>query len=425
MPWNVERVVHLHRRAGFAATWDRTITDVQAGPEAAIECVLKANSSPDFEQMSSVIRDAAVGSSDIARLKAWWLYRMLFTPDPLAERLTLCWHNHFATSNLKLNDVSLMQRQNELLRKYARGGFSELLKAAIQDPTILIWLDADSNRKEHPNENLARELMELFTLGIGHYSELDVKESARALTGWTVARGKFRSDEKIHDTEMKSILGKTGLWAGDDLLKILVEHPATPRRIAFRLCEMLLGESVASDDTLIELAEGLREHDLDIAWAVEKILSSELFFMSHNMGCRVMSPVELLIGTTRTLEIFEPPPSTWLLAEWTKRLGEDLFNPPNVFGWPGGRAWLTSRAIIGRANFASVLVEGGLTMEKRPFNARALAAKYGFVKEADVGDFYSQLLLGRSKLPNQFASKLNDPSRLVVSLLSSSEGQLA
>ncbi|MDZ4848540.1 MAG: DUF1800 family protein [Pirellulaceae bacterium] len=265
MPWNVERVVHLHRRAGFAADWARISIDLLEGPDASIERLLHAKSLPEFEQMSQTIGDAAIGSGDITRLKAWWLYRMLFASDPLNERLTLCWHNHFATSNFKVNDVSLMQGQNDLLRQYSSGNFSELLHAVIRDPAMLVWLDADSNRMEHPNENLARELMELFTLGVGHYSEIDVKESARALTGWTSVRGKFRSDEKLHDAGEKSILGKNGNWDGDDLLKILIEHPATPRRLAFRLCQLFFGESAVTDESVKELAGGLREHDLDIA----------------------------------------------------------------------------------------------------------------------------------------------------------------
>jgi len=398
--------------------------DVQEEPEAAIDRMLDARTSPDFEKMSTVICDAAVGSGDITRLKAWWLYRMLFTPNPLVERLTLGWHNHFATSNAKINDVALMRNQNELLRTFAVAKFSDLLAAIVKDPAILIWLDADANRKEHPNENLARELMELFTLGVGNYSESDVKESARTLTGWTVARGKFRSDENLHDAGEKTILGKTGSWNGDDLLNILAEHPEASRRLAFRVCELFLGESVTNEQLIEELADGLRENRLDISWAVETLLRSELFFSENNMNNRIMSPTHFFIGASRALEIVDPPPSTWLLAEWSKRLGEDLFNPPNVFGWAGGRAWLTSRAVIGRANFAKALVEGELTAEKKTFDARALAAKYGFVKEKEVGDFYSQLLLGRSNLPTQWSTLLSDPQRLVVTLLSSAEGQI-
>jgi uncharacterized protein (DUF1800 family) len=198
-PWNLRRVVHLHRRAGFAASRSEIDRDLADGPDASIDRLLsgraQASGAPDpeeFERISTVLADAAIASSDSGRLKAWWLYRLLFSPDPLGERLTLMWHNHFATSNQKVNDPAAMRRQNELFRTLARAPFGELLEAAIRDPALLAWLDAPANRKGHPNENLGRELLELFSLGVGHYSENDVKETARALTGWTVVDDAFR-----------------------------------------------------------------------------------------------------------------------------------------------------------------------------------------------------------------------------------------
>src|SRR5262245_56694354 len=200
VPWDLRRVVHLHRRAGFGATWQEIQRDLKDGPKASIDRLLqgKARSqgiSETFEKDAAALADAAVGSGDAVgsegpeRLKGWWVYRMLFGPDPLTERLALMWHSHFATSNLKINDLAAMRRQNELFRKYARAPFADLLNAAVRDPALLLFLDAPDNRKGHPNENLARELMELFTLGIGHYTEQDVKEAARALTGWRVKAG--------------------------------------------------------------------------------------------------------------------------------------------------------------------------------------------------------------------------------------------
>ena len=165
---------------------------------------------------------------------------MLFGPDPLTERLALMWHNHFATSNLKVGNLAFMRRQNELFRQLGRRPFGELLEAVLHDPAMLIWLDAPSNRKGHPNENLARELMELFSLGIGHYTEHDVKEAARALTGWRVENEVFAETAARHDDGEKTILGKTGRWKGDDLVRMVLEHPATSRRLAWRICELFL-----------------------------------------------------------------------------------------------------------------------------------------------------------------------------------------
>src|SRR4051812_14164659 len=160
-------------------------------PEASINRLLEGTSRScgipaDFAAFADRLADRALAAPDSSRLKAWWVYRMLFGPDPLTERLTLMWHNHFATSNLKVENLAFMWRQNELFRKCGRGPFGELLRAVVRDPALLVWLDAPSNRKGHPNENLARELLELFTLGIGHFTESDVKEAARALTGWGI-----------------------------------------------------------------------------------------------------------------------------------------------------------------------------------------------------------------------------------------------
>ena len=288
-PWNIERVVHLHRRAAFAATWREIERDLRDGPEVAITRLIvgeaRLEGVPDgFESLAAIIGQAAVDSGSAERLKAWWLYRCLFSPHPLQERLTLMWHNHFATSNLKVDDLRLMKRQNDLFRQHALSPFGELLAAMIRNPALLKFLDAPSNRKEHPNENLARELMELFTLGIGHYSEEDVKQAARALTGWTVRQGEFLEQPAAHDDTDKTILGQSGNWNGSDLLRILLEQPATARRLAWRLCSELCGERVVDDKGLDELADGLRQHNLDIRWGVETILRSELFFSKSNLG---------------------------------------------------------------------------------------------------------------------------------------------
>src|SRR5262249_24944887 len=178
------------------------------------------------------------------RLKAWWIYRMLFGPDPLSERLVVLWHNHFATSLEKVRSAVLLRRQNQTFRDLGRAPFGKLLNAAVREPALLVWLDAPSNRKGYPNENLARELMELFSLGVGHYSETDVKEAARALTGWTVAEEQFREDDALHDAGDKTILGHAGMWKGADLIRFMLEHPATARRLAFRVCELLIGHGV-------------------------------------------------------------------------------------------------------------------------------------------------------------------------------------
>lgn len=399
-PWNVRRVVHLHRRAGFAANWSEIERDLADGPGPAIERLLagqgrEGKAPADFETMARTIGDAAQASGSPDRLKAWWLYRMLLSPDPLGERLTLLWHNHFATSNRKVQDLVLMREQNERFRVQARGPFGELLRAVVKHPAMLVWLDADSNRKGKPNENLARELMELFTLGIGNYTERDVKDTARALSGWTVAGGGFQLRQGWHDDGEKEILGYVGKLDGEALLDILLAHPATARRLAWRLCQTLLGEDVASNADIDALDAHMREHDLNIAWGVETILRSQLFFSDAALGRRISGPAEWAVGVIHALELCDPPPSTLLVAEWVSRMGQDLFYPPNVGGWSEGRAWCASRMLIARANFAAALVEGSLWQPVWPPNLQQLVERHrGASDLPSATAWFAELLWG-------------------------------
>jgi hypothetical protein len=395
-PWDLRRVVHLHRRAGFAATWAELQRDLKDGPDKSIDRLLRGQARLTVPDNFDTVASRLAGAGDPAGLKAWWLYRMYWGPDPLGERLTLVWHNHFATSNDKVHDPAAMRRQNEIFRKHGRGPFSELLKAVIHDSALLIWLDAPSNRKGQANENLGRELMELFTLGVGHYTETDVKEAARALTGWKLTLGgAFRDWAPDHDDGDKTVLGRKGRWTGDDLVRLLLEHPATSHRLAWRLCEWLMGEKVVNAAALDALAAGLRAHGLDIGWAVEAVLRSRAFFAEANLGTRVLGPVEYLVGAARALECFDPPPSSLLLGEWSAQLGQDLFYPPNVGGWKGGRTWLTTQAIIGRANYAAALAEGRLWASHAPLEAVALAKRHGRGRDLDdLLSFAAELLTG-------------------------------
>ncbi len=423
-PWNLRRVVHLHRCAAFGAPWNVLERDLRDGVGPSVDRLLHGRSREGtvpagFAQVSAMAAEAAITTNDAERLKAWWIYRMLFGPDPLGERLSLMWHNHFATSNAKVRDLSLMRRQNETFREHARGRFTDLLAAAVREPALLIWLDAPSNRREHPNENLARELMELFTLGIGHFSEHDVKHAARALTGWTVRDHQFAEDLQEHDTGEKTILGRQGNWSGADLIKILAAHLATPVRLAWRICDTFLGEDAVSPSEITSLADELRRHDLDSAWGVETVLRSEVFFAESNLGRRVLSPVEYVVGAVRTLELDDPPPSTVALAEQIALQGQDLFYPPNVGGWPGGRSWLEPRALIRRANFAAALVAGRIPGLAGPFSAQKLAARHGRQRDRDGAiAFLEEVLLGAPLRPGT-----NAPNRTAAKLLASPQAQ--
>jgi uncharacterized protein (DUF1800 family) len=423
-PWDLRRVVHLHRRAGFAATWSEIARDLKDGPEASIDRLLEGKSRncgvpADFASFADRLAERALAAPDPGRLKGWWVYRMLFGPDPLTERLTLLWHGHFATSNLKVDDLALMRRQNETLRSLCRAPFGRLLHAMLRDPALLVWLDAHENTRAHPNENLARELMELFTLGIGHYSEDDVKQAARALTGWKLVGNEARLVDVRHDPGIKTILGHKGPLDADGLAALLLDHPATSRRLAWRLGHEFFGEGAVDDLALSTLAEGLRAHDLDIGWGVATVLRSRLFFDAPNLGRRIASPIDFVLGAVRALEMLDPAPSAPVLADWCGRLGQDLFYPPNVGGWPGSRSWITTRSALGRANFAAALVGVDSVGLGTSFDPIALAERHG---QGRNPSFFARLLQG-ALVPKVPLDALGPARQALARLLASPDAQ--
>ena len=384
MPWDLQRVVHLHRRAGFAAPWNVLQRDLSDGAEKSVTRLLEGTSSPaapEFESLAKSIGAAAVASKNSVRLQAWWLFRMIKSPDPLGERLTLMWHNHFATSNRKVKNLQWMFEQNQRLRKYARDSFGNLLSHVVKHPAMLVWLDADTSKKGKANENLARELLELFTIGIGNFDESDVKEGARALTGLAVVNEKFEYRSSRHDDAVLNLLGKSQPFDGDQLLETLIEHPATAERIAWRICKTFMGEEFVGKEenatAMKELAEGLRQNDLNSLWAVKTVIQSELFFSEDNLNSKVLGPTEFVVGAIRALEFVDSPPSTIVLTRWLTRMGQELFYPPNVGGWNEGRHWLTSRTIVARSNFANSLSQGKLWLPPRTLDLESLCKKHG------------------------------------------------
>ncbi|MDY3550973.1 DUF1800 domain-containing protein [Gemmata sp. JC717] len=429
-PWDLARVVHLHRRAAFAGTWDELQRDLKDGPGPAVTRLLAGTANrhpaPEFDATGELLFSAAVTQGDIGRLKAGWFYRFLLGPDPLREKLTLLWHDHFATANSKVDSPALMRRQNDALRKHAAGRFADLLNAAAREPALLLYLDAPANRKGHPNENLGRELLELFTLGVGNYSEVDVKEAARALTAWGVEDGAFVEVRERHDDGRKTILGAEGTFDGAALIDLLLKQPCVADRLVTKLVRQFFGEGGVPADAAKQLAAGLRERELDIGWAVATVLRSRLFFADENLRSRALTPVEYVTGAARALELFDPAPSTLAMADWSARMGQDVFDPPNVGGWPVGRKWIHSRSLIARANYAAALVSGPNSGRSVAYDPVARAKQHGFgPAAADVLTFHHRLLFG-TEPPADTRKRLESltPARAVTALLSSPEAQL-
>ncbi|MEW6120829.1 MAG: DUF1800 domain-containing protein [Pseudomonadota bacterium] len=280
-------------------------------------------------------------------MRSWWFAEMLATDSPLTEKMTLFWHNHFVSSQQKVRFPKLLVDQNRLLRQQALGNFGTLLHAIARDPAMVLYLDSAQNRRAAPNENFARELMELFTLGEGQYGERDVKEAARAFTGWSIDRqtGAFRFYRFLHDGGDKTVLGRTGAFDGDDVLGILLAQPAT----AEFLTRKLWREFVSPDPDPAEVARiaaVLRQSHYAIRPWLRALLLSPAFWTPAHRGVLVKSPVEFLLGLIETLDVAGVDPRVLALA--SRQLGQDLFAPPNVKGWPGGDAWISSTTLLAR-----------------------------------------------------------------------------
>ncbi len=362
-PWGRPLAAHLYRRAGFGATSSELDQAVTAGMAATIHRLCTPQlPTDDFTSTSDLLAQRAT-TSDVTDLAGWWLYRMLRTNDPLLEKLTLFWHGHFATSASKVTQLGMMLDQNQLLRAGGRGRFESLVSGISRDPAMLNYLDSTSNRRIHPNENYARELMELFTLGVGHYTETDIKELARAFTGWEILGDRFHFDSSQHDTGVKTFLGRSGNFNGDEAVRVVLEQPAAPRFIARKLLRFFVCDEPAAPDALVEpLAKQLRAADFQIAPVLATLFRSNLFFSEAAIGRKIKSPVELAVGLLRSLGATT---SLTLLARGVAKLGLALFQPPNVKGWDGGRMWVNSSTLLGRTNLVGQILAAGETRYDR------------------------------------------------------------
>jgi uncharacterized protein (DUF1800 family) len=287
-------------------------------------------------------------------LRAWWVGEMLATPSPLTERMTLFWHNHFVSAQPKVRVSRLMYRQNVTLRAHALGNFSTLLHAIAKDPAMLVYLDGVRNRKGSPNENFAREVMELFTLGEGRYTEQDVKEAARAFTGWSVDRetGAFVFRPFLHDGGVKTVLGTVGRFDGDAVLDILLARPETAEYLTAKLWREFVSPEPDAKETR-RIAARFRESGYDIRVALRLILTCDAFYAPVNRGVLVKSPIDFVVGTLHTLEIRPDRPLPFAIA--AAGIGQNLFSPPNVKGWPGGETWINTTTLLARKQFVDRL----------------------------------------------------------------------
>ena len=370
--WNARQVEHLLNRAGFGARPAEIEAALKLGRAAYVEQLLAGWSEPAEPFFVDAPARPSRRELDEAEYKraqddyrrgerrllfgyaGWWIDQMIEGDDPLRQKMVLFWHGYFTSSARDVKRTAAMVEQNQLFQRLALGNFRELLCAVLRDPAMIEYLDNNQNRRGNPNENLARELMELFTLGAGNYTEQDIKEGARALTGWRTNDDKTEAYlvRRQHDDGVKEILGRKGRFDADDFVDILLEQPACSRWLAGKLLGYFEGR--APDETrLAEYAGVLKAGKFEIAPLLKKLFDDPRFYRDEILGERISGPVEYLVGCTRRLGIDVPPQLLWLGAG---QLGQRLFDPPNVKGWEGDEAWITTSSLLARGNMAGMLL---------------------------------------------------------------------
>lgn len=403
--WSYDHAAHLLERAGFGGTPEEIARFAAMTPEAAVDLIVNyeqiADTLPPFEH-SGIWDEAMLADADLhlrfddvmakaaevgevygevvreegprklqditdalyykylssnrewQRVAQWWAERMLTSPRPLEEKMTLFWHGHFATEELKNDDYRLMLQQNMTLRQLASSDMSSLLIAMSKDPAMLLYLDNRLNVKGHANENYAREILELFSLGIGNYTENDIKEAARAFTGWRNQGLTFIDDRAQHDEGMKTVFGQTGNWDGEDVVDLILQQEAAGEFIAGKIYRFFVREEI-SEQMLDELAARLRDDNYALKPFLRALFLSQDFYSEPSLGTQIKSPVQFLVSTYRKLGL-ERIPGTPYFPAATNLLGQALGNPPNVKGWDGGRAWLNPSTILLRNNLIGHLL---------------------------------------------------------------------
>jgi Protein of unknown function (DUF1800) len=425
--WTYERAAHLIERAGFGATPEEIERVARLTPQQAVDqlvdyAAIDNSASKPFEESgvwdrgmdpfppsrADAVRQArehgeALGvralpegsprrlqpvvdkffyglranSIETQRLGVWWANRMLTTNRPLEEKLTLFWHGHFATGDAKVRDYRMMLRQNEMLRANASGGLRDLLVGILKDPAMLVYLDNGENVKSHPNENFGRELLELFTMGVGNYTERDVREAARSFTGWTNDVLAFKFDKEQHDFGDKIFLGKTGPLNGEDVIDIILSQPVTAEYVSAKIYRNFVRDEVPAT-VRAELGRSFRASGYQIKPLLKRIFLSRDFYSPAAAATQIKSPVVLVVSTYRKMGLRELP-TIPDFGRLTSGLGQTLFDPPNVAGWAGGRTWITPATLLQRGN----LFRDVLFADARTFRApdRLMPATYARVGE--------------------------------------------
>ncbi len=383
-PWDRAKAAHLLNRAGFGGRPDEIDRVARLGLDVAVDELIDSGrfpenfSPPDYtsvraaweayarliqmraperERFEANVAAQRADNQKFIETREWWVTRMIQTLRPLQEKMVLFWHGLLVSGRPEVRQTELLLIQNELFRRNALGNFKDLILAISKDPAMLGYLDNNLNRKGRPNENYARELLELFTLGIGNYTEQDIKEAARAFTGWTYRNFQFYFDARQHDDGSKTFLGRTGNHDGGDIINIIFEQPAAARWVPRRLFEYF-GYLRPEDSLVDEMADLFRRRNFEVGPLVRAILSSGAFYSPKAMRTQVKSPAQLVVGTARLLEPDAAP--ILALVRAMDLMGQALFIPPDVGGWPRGEGWITTSTVLHRYNFSGLVLTGGM-----------------------------------------------------------------
>lgn len=376
--WTEETARHLLNRAGFGVPDERVQQLARLSPERAVDSFVDFEPAfrapgPDFlipEERQRELRRATRDMSEIDRrkkrqelqrseraavqhLKAWWLQKMATTERPLEEKMTLFWHGHFATSAQKVRSSQANYNLNDTFRAHALGSFKELTLAVGQSPAMLRYLDNNRNVKGKPNENWARELMELFTMGVGNYTEEDIKESARAFTGWTFGRDGFVFRKNAHDEGTKNFLGTVGNLDGWKAIDAIFRQPVTAEFICRKLWRYFAYEE-PKESIVRDLAQELRENSYAVQPVLRTLFLSRAFYSKEAIGTQIKSPAQFMVRVAHDLETDPVPYGA--MVRFTAQLGQDLLYPPNVKGWDGDKAWINANTILLRYNMPLALI---------------------------------------------------------------------
>lgn len=402
--WNEAAAVHLLRQAAFEGTPTEVrrlrrmklaeavdhLVDYDSLPQPASELLLdpKLCQPPPRDWLKEQEQETRqryrqtrnMGDRlQLGRVRAWWLERMITSPRQLEEKMTFFWHGHFTSGYREVRHSYLLYEQNRLFRDFALGNYRDMLVLVSADPAMLIYLDSTNNNKKRPNENYARELMELFTLGEGHYTEHDIKEAARAFTGWRVEAGKFKFRRGQHDFGSKTFKKQEGNWNGEDIIDIILQDRRSHRFIVTKLWEFFCYDK--PDKPIIDgLSATLRRNDFDIKPVVRQILMSRGFYSAKARGRKIKSPVQLTVGTLRLLGIRDC--DYVALDRAQAAMGQQLFQPPNVKGWDGGEKWINTATVFNRYNFCGAAVNGheGKPQRGMMMKMAKYADEFGFIK---------------------------------------------